>query len=102
MRYRLAFLLGTFLVTDVASAPISMICENPRREYLFVFDIDARIASADGTNYRVLGIENTDERLLIIGLPGNDSSLTFRAHIRPYKKIEFFSDDQLFQTDGCR
>jgi len=83
------------------AAKLKMVCENPRREYVLTFDEAANTVFADETQYRVLAVEKTKSRLLVTGLTVNDGP-TFRAHFRPYKKIEFFSDNQLTQTDGCR
>lgn len=83
------------------AAKLKMICENPRREYVLTFDEAANTVFADETRYRVLAVERTKSWLLVTGLTVNDGP-TFRAHFRPYKKIEFFSDNQLTQTDGCR
>lgn len=99
---------SAFLVTAVMlmTAPtahagiLSMVCENPRREYVVRFDEGMQTFTADATPYRILAIEKTAERLVIVGLTINDGP-TFRAHFRPYKKMEYFADSQIIQTDGC-
>lgn len=85
---------------EAHASPLRMICEGPRQEYLVTYDVLGTLHAGD-TQYRVLAKEETAERLVIVGLTVNDGP-TFRAHFRPYKKMEFFADNQLFQTDGCR
>lgn len=83
------------------AAQLSMICESPRQEYRVTYDATFGTLDAGDTQYRILATEETAGRLVIVGLTVNDGP-TFRAHFRPYKKMEFFTDNQLFQTDGCR
>lgn len=78
-----------------------MICENFRQEYTIRFDRHMNSFKADSTDYKILAVEDTSERLVVVGLTVNGGP-TFRAHFRPYKKIEFYTDNQLYQTDGCR
>ena len=84
-----------------AAAKMTMICENSRREYRVRFEPASRSFTADDTNYRVLSVEDGKNAFLVTGLttPGGP---TFRAHFRPYRKMEFFADGQIAQTDGCR
>lgn len=94
--------LASMLAAQTAHAtPSAMICENQRREYAVNFDEVSQTLYADDTLYRVLAVEKTAEKFVVVGLTVNDGP-TFRAHFRPYKKMEFFSDSQLIQTDGCR
>lgn len=93
-------------VTSVQSAtagsgPLTMICENFRQEYTVRFDRHMNSFKADSTDYKILAVEDTSERLVVVGLTVNGGP-TFRAHFRSYKKIEFYTDNQLYQTDGCR
>lgn len=88
-------------VAAQAASLMTMVCENPRQEYSVRFNKATNSLKAGDTEYRILAIEETDERLVIVGLTINDGP-TFRAHFRPYKKMELFSDNQLVQTDGCR
>lgn len=87
--------------SDASVAQLSMTCENPRQEYQITYDRTLDTFHAGDTQYRVLAKEETADRLVIVGLTVNDGP-TFRAHFRPYKKMEFYADNQLFQTDGCR
>ncbi len=84
-----------------AATQMTMICENPRREYQVRYEPASRSFTADGTNYRVLSVEDAKSAFLVTGLttPGGP---TFRAHFRPFRKMEFFADGQITQTDGCR
>ena len=86
---------------EALAETLSLVCENPRQEYLVSYDPAKSTVHANDTLYRVLAVEETPERLVVVGLTVNDGP-TFRLHIRPYKKMEFFSGSQLFQTDGCR
>jgi hypothetical protein len=84
-----------------ASAIIGMVCENPRREYQVTYEEGSGSFKADETHYRVLAVERSADRYIVVGLTVEDGP-TFRAHFFPYKKMEFFADSQLMQTDGCR
>lgn len=83
------------------SDPVSLICENPKREYRVEFDADLRSVSADDTQYSVLAVEDTSETTAVVGLTTGGGP-TYRLYLHPYKKMEFFSDGKLFQTDNCR
>jgi hypothetical protein len=98
-----ALILGSALGAPVAglASTHQMICENSRREYVVKLDDSFNHFHADDTAYKVLAVERTDEKFIVVGLTVNGGP-TFRAHFRPYKKMEFFADNQLFQTDGCR
>lgn len=103
MRMALAVLALALALPGSANASnsMTMICENPRQEYVVRFSKAMNSLSAGETQYRVLAVEETKDRMVIVGLTINDGP-TLRAHFRPYKKMEFFTDNQLFQTDGCR
>jgi len=83
------------------SDPVSLVCESPKREYRVEFDADLRSVSANDTQYSVLAVEETAERTAVVGLT-TDGGPTYRLYLHPYKKMEFFSDGKLFQTDNCR
>lgn len=97
----LAALVVPAISGEVLADTISMVCENPRREYHVTYHPALGAVYADETLYRVLAVEETPERLVVVGLTVNDGP-TYRLHIRPYKKMELFSGSQLIQTDGCR
>ncbi|MFJ1307954.1 hypothetical protein [Agrobacterium sp. P15N1-A] len=95
-------LLFTGIGTSALASEIeTMVCENPRREYQVRFARSENSFLADKTAYRILAVEETSEKLIVVGVTVGDGP-TFRAHFKPYKKMEFFSDSQLQQTDGCR
>jgi hypothetical protein len=101
----LPFFALLFLPTDDLFAKAhSLVCENSRQQYLVVFDDRSNVfvVNPDTTNtrYRVLAVERTDTKFIIVGLTTNDGP-TFRAHFGPYKKIEYYVGDELYQTDGC-
>lgn len=96
-----SFILFIMPTIQAHAAKLKMVCESPRREYLLTFDEATKTLHADKTLYQVLAVEKTHNTFMVVGLTVNDGP-TFRAYFRPYKKIEFFNDNQLFQTDGCR
>lgn len=102
---KIATALTAILLTgaswEASASQLTMICENPRREYQVTYDATLETLHADDTQYRILAKEETPDRFVIVGLTVNGGP-TFRAHFRPYKKMEFFADNQLSQTDGCR
>jgi hypothetical protein len=85
----------------VQARTFSMVCKNAHREYAVRFDKTANTFFVEDTAYRILAIESTQARLAVVGLTINDGP-TFRAYFRPQMKIEYFENDELFQTDGCR
>jgi hypothetical protein len=105
LNMRVTGLLCIFMIAAVSTSqatPIEMACESPRQEYAVAFDPGLRTFKAGDTHYRVLAIENTDELLVAMGHTVDDGPF-FRAHFRPYMKIEFVTESALlFQTDGCR
>jgi len=97
----LAFVAAILSPYAAEAAKLTMICENPRQEYEVRFDKAMNSMRAGDADYRILAVEETTERLVVVGLTVDDGP-TFRAHFRPYKKMEFFTGSQLYQTDGCR
>jgi hypothetical protein len=96
---------GASDTTETANI-VELVCENPRREYLITYKggpfASVYATAEDGdTHYKVLAVEETKDRHVVTGLTLNDGP-TYRLHLRPYKKIEYFVDNQLVQTDGCR
>jgi hypothetical protein len=92
--------------SDIASAKtFRMICENPRREYLVEYSTGDREIEirTDGskTLFAVLAVQDKKDEMIIAAQAPN-SGPALRIHFRPYKKIQYFVDAQLFQTDGCR
>ncbi|WP_146610620.1 hypothetical protein [Rhodoblastus acidophilus] len=102
-----AFLiLATAIVSsECAARTIEMVCKNQRREYAVKFIEESRrliTSASDGPiEYTVLAVEKSKNRLYVSGLTVNNGP-TFRAIFAPTRKLEFFADNQLFQTDKCR
>lgn len=108
----LAFILFTLTVLALIlpAVPASadtyqLICENPRREYTVSYgdgDTNIELGAPEGvTLYRVLAVERTAERHVVVALTINDGP-TVRLSLRPYLRMEYWSGNQLFQTDACR
>lgn len=95
-----------FVVLVALTAPVAadeMTCENPRRSYSAVFNETARTFVLDLTSeYKVLAVEDTPERLVVAGMVGFDSGLGFVAEFRPTPRIVFYSNDAAVQTDRCQ
>lgn len=92
---------GMLVGPEARAATLRMVCENPRRDYVVTYEEGAKTMSANETAYRVLAVDRTKQKLVVAGLTVDDGP-TFRAHFRPEKKIEYFSDNALMQTDTCR
>jgi hypothetical protein len=82
-----------------------LICENPRREYTISYtDGDRAIQASDGANetpYTVLAVEETEEKHVVAAQTPNGGP-SVRMNLRPYLRMEYWMDGQLFQTDACR
>lgn len=82
-----------------------LICENPRREYQVRFsdgDTNIQLDVPEGTTlYLVLAVEETEARHVLVALTMNDGP-TVRLSLRPYLRMEYWSGNELFQTDACR
>jgi hypothetical protein len=86
------------------SAQVHLICENPIREYLVVYESGQPFLTlspdTSNTRYQVIVDDNTDtSHTVIASVP--DTDLTARLHLRPYLKLEFWANGEVFQTDGC-
>ncbi|HEY1979297.1 MAG TPA: hypothetical protein VGH13_04360 [Xanthobacteraceae bacterium] len=107
LRPRAAMLaVPLILVAALAEASeVTMICKNPRREYLVRFDETARTLNAtsdgDASAYQVLTVEKSAKRLWVSGLTVNDGP-TYRASFRPKMRMEYFAANKLIETDACR
>ncbi len=97
----LALALGT---NSSAAEQWELICENPRQEYQANYEDGTNtiniLAPGASAEYRVLAVEKTNERHLVVATTTNNGP-TARLHLRPYLKMELWTDGQLFQTDGC-
>ena len=92
------------LATNAHAQPLSMICENPGREYQVTYTLGNRdiILNPDTerTRYRVLAVEHAEGKLIVAAQTPNGGPAV-RVHFRPYKKLEYFADGEVVQTDGC-
>ena len=100
------FVLFFVLATNSAQADAyKLICENPRREYIVTYsDGDRNIQVSDGVNetpYTVLAVEETQEKHVVAAQTPNGGP-SVRMNLRPYLRMEYWTDGQLFQTDACR
>lgn len=102
---RLLFGMLTLCVGgSTAIAETRLICENPRREYLVVYSPGASALvlnpGSDRTEYSILVDDVTDAAHIVTAATVSDGP-TARLHLRPYQKMELWSEGEVFQTDGC-
>lgn len=98
----IAFLL--FLAPAHASV-IHMRCNNGVHNFIATFDEVKRRFSENDSVYHVLSVERNGSSYMVVGTASNDGpppTPTFRAFLSPMRKIEYFMDGKLFQTDKCR
>lgn len=78
-----------------------MVCSNPGRDYLVVFDREQRTFVLDpdtsATKYTILAIEGDR----VAGAVGYESGLSFLADIGDAARIEFYDGSKIVQTDAC-
>lgn len=100
-----ALLAVATLAGPATAETYQLICENPRREYQVRFsdgDANIQLDVPEGTTlYRVLAVEETEARHVVVALTMNDGP-TVRLSLRPYLRMEYWSGNELFQTDACR
>jgi hypothetical protein len=60
------------VIGEALAETLSLVCENPRQEYLVSYDPALSTVHADDTLYRVLAVEETPERLVVVGLTVNE------------------------------
>ena len=97
--------IGVGLFTALpASAGTALICENPRREYLVVYEPGSPFVllnpDSDATKYKVMVDDNSDGNH-IVTTETIEGGPTAQLHLRPYLKMEIWTDGQLIQTDAC-
>lgn len=94
----------SLLPDTLCAQELRLTCENPRGEYLVVYQYGSPEIALNpdtlDTRYAVLVDDVNDQSHVVIAqtTPGGP---TARLHLRPYLKMEFWSDGQLMQTDGC-
>lgn len=98
-------LAAALTVATTSSYASSMVCKNPGREYFLVYEQgdEAAVINPDSDNaeWKVLATLFDDKQHVVVvdlGQPG----MTGLVHLRPYRKVEIFSDGGLIQTDGCQ
>lgn len=111
LKLMLLFTASMLVGMPVQAKNITMICKNPSEDYTVTFDQGARSVTETGWDratsqyvtekYTVLSIESSEGQLLVTGLTVNNGP-TFRAQFRPRKKMEYFENSKLFETDPCR
>jgi hypothetical protein len=105
LRLSTALLAVATLAGPATAETYQLICENPRREYQVRFsdgDANIQVDVPEGTTlYRVLAVEETEARHVVVALTMNDGP-TVRLSLRPYLRMEYWSGNELFQTDACR
>lgn len=95
-----------FMVTGqgVAAETLKLICENPRREYLVVFDTKSRTflinPDSDRTYYKVKSVSQSEDGLVVKGNTVKQGP-DFEAFFGDGASITFLMPDP-FQTDFCR
>lgn len=103
MRTIISIALSFALLTPAFAAPISMVCQNPRQEYLAVFDPDAKtfVINPDTkmAQYHVLKVEFLG---VVSGEADRGSNLDFTARFFAPSRIQFSVAGEVVQTDKCR
>jgi len=102
---RLIPFAAAFTVVTSASYASGMVCKNPGREYLLVYEQGDKAAvmnpDSDNAKWMVLATLFDDRKHVVVvdlGQPG----MAGLVHLRPYRKVEIFSNGKLVQTDGCQ
>lgn len=94
----------TMIAASCGYAETRLICENAVNEYLVIYSPGAPTLilnpDSSATNYPVLVDDNEDRSHIIVASTPNNGP-TARLHLRPYTKMEFWSDGHVVQTDGC-
>jgi hypothetical protein len=92
--------LGLLATSSALSAPLTMVCENPRRSYVVTFDERRRTlvttAEEGPTAYRVTSVVGRK----VSGL-STKGGPAFTAYFSEPKGI-VFRDGKFVQTDPCR
>jgi hypothetical protein len=100
---RLLAVGATILAASPALAAESMICKNPRREYLVTFDGSKLIVNKDDpdpTRYRIASIARRGK--VVSGkTTGSKHDPNYEADFSR-RRMKFFVGGKLYQTDECR
>lgn len=99
----IALLAGNYNLA--AANKTKMICENPRREYLVIFDPEKHrfvVKAEDGlTKYRLRNVQNVPGGYVIKGSTIRNGP-DFVAYTTGARRIEYFANFEKIQTDYCR
>ena len=98
--------LSVLLVSEFAvAAQIKMICKNPRRSYVAVFDSKARtfqLRNVGSTvRYRVKRVRKRRDGYVVRGKTVKGGP-DFVAYLGRNRRIQFLEGGKVFQTDKCR
>lgn len=103
-RKHITILVFAMIIAPAAFAETRLICENPRREYLVIYEPGATALilnpDSDATQYPILVDDNSDGAHVVTTSTTNEGP-TARLHLRPYLKMEYWENGHVFQTDGC-
>lgn len=90
--------------TFVIAQDTSLTCQNPGREYNVIYQEGASELVIDpdstATKMRILVDEKDDQRH-VVTVETVEGGPTGRLHLRPYLKLEYWTDGEIMQTDGC-
>jgi hypothetical protein len=104
MKILLAAVAMTAALGTSAAAQTRLICQNSSREYKVLYEpgVSQLILNPDtsATVYPILIDDMTPNSHIVTASTPNGGP-TARLHLRPYLKMEFWSDGQVNQTDGC-
>lgn len=82
----------------------SLICANPGREYNLSYESGKDYVlvnpDSDKTQWPVMATLFDDRQHIVFVTLGAEGMVAL-VHIRPYQKVEVFSNGSLVQTDGC-
>ncbi len=99
----LSFIIASMSAPAFAQG-IGMICQNPGREYYLEYTEGAEaiivMPDSEATRLKILIDEKKDSSHIVTAETVSGGPIA-RLHIRPYQKLEYWSDGEIIQTDGC-
>lgn len=104
MKYLAIAIVPSLLGLATAASALTLICENPRREYAVIYEPGEReiIINPDSDNVRYpITVDDNGDATHKVTASTPNGGPTAVLHLRPYLKFEYWSDGQLVQTDGC-
>jgi len=101
----LMLLVFGLIAGPVYASETEMVCKNPRRSYVVLFDKAANTfrVSAAGVDdfYQIESVEDTGNGLVVRGKTVRGGP-DFVAHLGLKKSIEFIDSGEVIQTDPCK